>query len=98
MENMIKPEDAQDALRMVSSSQAEITDRLITPGWYHPVLGLLIAAVVAAQAARSTLVSCFAVILLSFGATQLAQTYRRMTGIWITAASAGSAIRWVRIL
>lgn len=38
MEN--DPYSAHDALTDIDSSNAAIADRLITPWWYHPALGV----------------------------------------------------------
>jgi hypothetical protein len=94
MESVIKPEDAQAALHLVTASRAEVADRLITPWWYHPALGLLVAGVVAAPAARSLVVLYGAPLLCALGCAVLATVYSRMTGVWINGFNAGRASRW----
>jgi hypothetical protein len=37
------PLDAPAALNAVARARADVADRLVTPWWYHPILGVLIA-------------------------------------------------------
>src|SRR5699024_12311806 len=42
--------DPRDALADVAASRGSVADRLVTPWWYHPILGALIAAIVLVNA------------------------------------------------
>jgi hypothetical protein len=94
MENEIKPEDAEAALDLVSASRSDVADRLITPWWYHPVLGVLAAGPIATLAARSMIAFYVALALCMVGCALLMMIYRRMTGLWISGHSAGQASAW----
>jgi hypothetical protein len=37
----IDPDEAAAALHHVDAGRQHVADRLVTPAWYHPVLGLL---------------------------------------------------------
>lgn len=41
---------AQAALAGLDTDRAELAHRVVTPWWYHPVLGAILAVIVAAQA------------------------------------------------
>lgn len=83
MESQPEALDPQQALALVSSSRAEIADRLVTPWWYHPVLGLLVGGLIAAQA-----LPVFATLVVlpvyGLGVGLLVAAYRRTTGLWIS--------------
>src|SRR4051812_49380756 len=75
--------EARASLRTVAAARAATADRLITPPWYHPVLGLLVAqhAIVQGIDDRNwTLPSALVLLLGAFG---LVMAYRRMTGLFI---------------
>jgi hypothetical protein len=42
----VTPEDASASLDLVDQTRADLADRLVTPWWYHPILGLIEAAFV----------------------------------------------------
>jgi hypothetical protein len=94
MESSVDPREASAALDLVASTRADLADRLVTPWWYHPVLGVMAGWVVAAPAARSLAVWYAAVAAFVVGCAVLARTYRRLTGVWISGPATGRASRW----
>ena len=44
--------DAAAALDLVAASRAALADRLVTPWWYHPALGVLVGGLVGVWYAR----------------------------------------------
>jgi hypothetical protein len=81
------------ALLAVRRQRAAAADRLVTPWWYHPALGLLVGGVVAAQAAHSALVRALALALFFVGVGVLVRAYRRLTGVWVSGYRRGPAGR-----
>jgi hypothetical protein len=94
MESVLDPQGAADALDLVKSTRSELADRLITPWWYHPILGLMAAWVIAAPATHSIVVWYAAMALFAVGCGLLARTYRAKTGVWVSGTNAGAASRW----
>lgn len=79
---------------MVGDARRSAADRLTTPWWYHPVLGLLLAAYVMAFSSWNRVVISITVPLVFVGIGALVYAYRRRTGVWISGFSAGRASRW----
>ena len=91
--------EAQEALRDVQLTRERTADRLVTPRWYHPTLGLAVAAVCLAVGLGTspTGVAVMLVVCLLAAATMgaLVRTYRDRTNVWVGPAQArGSARRW----
>lgn len=75
--------EARAALDGLGSDGAALAERIVTPAWYHPVLGGLVAAVVVGTAlpgAASSIVLALGVI----GMALLALEYRRRYGVLTT--------------
>ncbi|HMT49421.1 hypothetical protein [Dietzia sp. UBA5065] len=90
--------DPRDALADVAASRESVADRLITPWWYHPILGAIMAAIVAANALALPNGAVIVVTLLgATGLGALVGAYRRATGLWVDLRSAGPASRrwWI---
>ncbi len=85
---------AAEALTTIADSRAAAADRLVTPWWYHPVLGLLVAGYVVALSFGGTIVRIVAVVLFMAGTWFLVRTYARVAGVWISGFEAGRASRW----
>ena len=83
-----------DPLAMIAEARAAAADRLVTPWWYHPVLGLLVAGYVVAFSLGDTLVRSIALLVFLAGVTGLVRAYRRLTGVWLAGHEAGRASRW----
>ena len=67
----------------MAGSRAELADRLVTPWWYHPVPGVLVGGLIAAQALPA-LGSLLVLPLHGVGLGLLVAAYRRRTGLWIS--------------
>jgi hypothetical protein len=85
-------------LSVIAEARAAIADRLVTPWWYHPALGLLMAGYVLALGLGDTVVKIASGILVVVGGAALARAYRRLTGVWVSGFDAGPASRWAAAL
>src|SRR5688572_10847683 len=83
------PDGARASLNSVAAARAGLAGRLVTPWWYHPVLGLLVAQHVLAQGLENSNWTLPSALLLFTGCLTLVLAYRRRTGI--TAAVAQGA-------
>ncbi|GAB6902953.1 hypothetical protein [Kineosporia succinea] len=90
--------NAADDLTIIAEARAAVAERYITPWWYHPVLGVMIAVYVTAFALGGTVVKLVAAAVFVLAATRLASTYRRITGVWINGLEAGRASRWSKLV
>lgn len=91
--------DARAVLAAAESAQGSIADRLITPWWYHPALGAIIAAlfaVVALDTSTVTMIVVEVVAVVCLG--MLVAAYKRITGVWAGFGSAGPRTRRTWIL
>lgn len=86
--------DAQEALNVIESSRAKVADRLVTPWWYHPVLGLLAGAFVVAYTIGGLAVMMSAAVVFFLGIGLLMGAYKDKTGVWINGLKAGRASWW----
>ncbi|MFC4587651.1 hypothetical protein [Sphaerisporangium corydalis] len=85
-------------LSLIAEARAAIADRLVTPWWYHPAFGLLLAGCVLAAGLGGTAVKIGSVVLLLTGSAALTRAYRRLTGLWVSGLEAGPAGRWIGAL
>ena len=74
------PDEARAALDDVNRVQADLADRLATPWWYHPWLGLIEALVVSSFALPVWLALPALVVALA-GLGLLVRAYQRLTGL-----------------
>lgn len=74
---------AREALEGLHDDDVALSARIVTPWWYHPVLGLIVAALVGAQA-LPTLASIPVMVLTIAAMLVLASVYRRRYGIWVS--------------
>ncbi|MEV4349663.1 hypothetical protein AB0J83_34830 [Actinoplanes sp. NPDC049596] len=86
--------DAAVQLAAISDARSSLADRLVTPVWYHPALGLALAADVVAISLGNTGVKLAGGVLFVLAALWLANTYRQQTGILVTGPGTGRARRW----
>jgi hypothetical protein len=94
MESQLSPEEAQAALAAVDQSRSDIADRLITPWWYHPVLGVLVGGLITV----ATIGVSFQVLLGVLGAYAvgvylLMSAYRRKARVWMNGFGGGPRAR-----
>lgn len=88
------PYDPQDALADVAASRASVADRLVTPWWYHPILGACIAAIVLVNA--FDLVNLVKIVVALAAAASmglLVGAYQRITGLWVDMRNLGPVSR-----
>lgn len=91
------PDDARASLDAVAAARRRVADRLVTPWWYHPVLGLLVAQHVLAQGLEDSNWTLPSALLLLGGCLLLVLAYRRLTGLTVYGAQ-GARSRTVLIL
>lgn len=90
--------DATHALADVAAARDSIARRVRTPWWYHPILGLNLAALILITSFVSSgvalVVAAVASIAVSLGLITL---YQRITGLWIGPQDAGPRSRrlWI---
>ncbi|PYY49439.1 hypothetical protein [Curtobacterium sp. MCBD17_023] len=94
MENEHDLARAREALAAVEATRAYVADRLVTPWWYHPTLGLLTAAYLVGYTLGGTVVRMSVLIAFFVGLGALVSVYRRRTGVWVSGHRAGAATRW----
>jgi hypothetical protein len=83
MESRLNPQEARDALAAVEQSRSDIADRLYTPWWYHPILGILVGALIAvAGFTFNPVYTGGALVAFSIGVFLLVLIYRRKAGVW----------------
>ncbi|GAB48873.1 hypothetical protein [Mobilicoccus pelagius] len=86
--------DPAQALADAGTSRQAAADRLVTPPWYHPVLGANLAVLVLAAALPLPTVTLVLVALGSMlVSAALIHRYQRLTGVWIGPAQAGPRSR-----
>ncbi|MEU4690099.1 hypothetical protein [Actinoplanes sp. NPDC023714] len=86
--------DAAAQLAAITDARAAVADRLVTPWWYHPVLGLAAAGYVVGYSFGGTVVRLVTVVLFVGVAFALVSAYKRKTGVWVSGLNAGRASRW----
>jgi hypothetical protein len=85
--------EAAEALATVDDTRAQLADRLITPVWYHPTLGLLAGGLIAIAELKNLAVFVAALLVYAVGCGVLVSSYRRLTGIWVGGLRRGPAGR-----
>jgi hypothetical protein len=83
-----------EQLAAIAQARAAAADRLTTPWWYHPTLGLLCAAYVPAVSFGAAAWRAVAVVLFVCAGAALVQAYRRQTGVWVSGFHRGRSRRW----
>ena len=71
----------QQLLALEASARASLADRLVTPWWYYPALGLLFGCLTASIAIESPYTLGVSFALFVVGLSVLASQYRSETGI-----------------
>lgn len=90
-------EAARAALNGLDDDNARLADRVVTPWWYHPVLGAVVAVVALSStlppsAMASVIALCVVVLVL------LPAAYRRRYGVWVSQPAGPESrrmFRWV---
>jgi hypothetical protein len=73
--------DAGDPLNEVAAARRRLADRLYTPWWYHPVLGLLLGALVLQIGGVFGRPGVFLMPVPVLGVIASGRIYRRLSGI-----------------
>jgi hypothetical protein len=91
--------DARAGLEAIAEGRRRIADRVVTPPWYHPALGLLLGVLVAVPSTQTTWAIVLTDVVAAFGLGVLVSVYRNRTGVWPVAKRRGPAarIRYVMI-
>jgi hypothetical protein len=89
----IGQDEAAAALASVGATRAQLADRITTPGWYHPVLGLLAGGLIASSELDNLAVFFAALLVYAVGCGVLISSYRRLTGVWVSGLRRGPAGR-----
>lgn len=89
---------ARESLAEIGRARSDVALRLVTPWWYHPVLGLLVAGLVLAVALGSPVVVIVAALLCCLGMGILVGAYKEKAGVWISGLRAGKASWWACLL
>ena len=88
------PYDPVAALADVDAARRSVAARLITPWWYHPILGAIIAAIVLVGALDlPTLVRLPVALAGAVGIGLLVGIYQRVTGLWVDLRNLGPTSR-----
>jgi hypothetical protein len=90
----LTPEDASASLDLVDQARADLADRLASPRWYHPILGLIEAALVASLGVPSPWRLVLLVLAL-VGLAALVRAYTRLTGLGVGGDYVRLAGGWV---
>ncbi|MFC8303574.1 hypothetical protein ACFUCV_07780 [Specibacter sp. NPDC057265] len=85
---------ARQALDAVAEARSAAADRLISPWWYHPVLGLLVAVFMLAFTTGGVAVQIAVGLAYFAGLGLLVSLYKARTGMWINGLTAGRASWW----
>lgn len=90
------PYDPLAALADVEAARSSVAARLITPWWYHPILGAIIAAIVLVGALDlPNLVRLPVALAGAVGIGLLVGAYQRVTGLWVDLRNLGpTSRRW----
>lgn len=91
------PAEARASLSHLESDGARLAERVVTPRWYHPTLGAIVALILCTQAlpAPGSLVTLpFALFALPV----LVVVYRRRYGVWVSQPAGPRSRRILRTL
>ncbi|WP_457208353.1 hypothetical protein [Nocardioides sp. P5_C9_2] len=83
----ISADDARRSLDSIVASRQDVADRLTTPPWYYPVLGLLIAQMVLVHGLVGDRPAVLSALLVVLGSGWLVRTYAGHTGLRISRPS-----------
>ncbi len=85
--------DPAEALASVHDTRTALADRLVTPGWYNPVLGLAMGVLFMSYASHSVWVIVPAEVAFVATMTALVTAYRRINGVWLNGYRKGRTRR-----
>lgn len=91
-------QQARAALAAVTNARSALADRLVTPWWYHPVLGACVAVIVLLLGGVLGAVGTALLVFPIIGMGALASTYRRLTGVDLLGNPVGHGSRTLGLL
>jgi hypothetical protein len=77
----IAPSEAAGAISAIDGSCSWLADRVIAPGWYHPVFGLLAGGAIAEAELRSWVLFAWSVAAYTVGCSALMWWNQRRVGV-----------------
>ncbi|MGB5953264.1 MAG: hypothetical protein WBG57_12220 [Ornithinimicrobium sp.] len=80
---------AADALADVARTRSAVADRLVTPVWYHPILGASLAALIIGLAQESLWIQLALSALALLAIVIIVRAYQRITGLWVDTRNLG---------
>lgn len=91
------PAEARAALSDLDADGARLAERVVTPRWYHPTLGAIVALIVCTQAlpAPGSLVT---LPIALFALPVLVIVYRRRYGVWVSQPAGPRSSRILRTM
>lgn len=87
-------EPPSDALAAVAETRSAAADRLVTPWWYHPALGLWTGSFAVVNSLGDIWIRGAVLLIFLAGCLAMVVFYRRLTGMRVMAATGGAANRW----
>lgn len=88
---------AREALSALDADGARLAQRVITPWWYHPILGVIVALMIFGVAYPGAL--GFGLVAIGvIGIALLVRVYTLRTGVWISRAAGPSTRQLQRVL
>lgn len=78
---MNKNSDADNALSEAAAARKRLAERIYTPWWYHPILGLLLGALVVQAGGVLGRPGMFLIPVTILGIFALGRIYRRLSGV-----------------
>lgn len=89
--------EARDALSGLRADDANLAQRLVTPRWYHPLLGVIVALIISSQALPSP-ASLILLPVALFALPALVLVYRRRYGLWFSLPAGPRSRRVYRVM
>ncbi|GAA4941906.1 hypothetical protein [Actinoplanes utahensis] len=86
--------NAAEQLTAIADARSTVAGRLVTPGWYHPVLGAALAGYVTALGFGGDAAGLIAGMLFITTTLLLMKAYRERTGVWVSGFRGGRTGRW----
>src|SRR5471030_826327 len=88
-----RPGNANEALAEIAEGRRLAADLVVTPRWYHPVLGVLVGGLVAVQSTHTTWAFALVDLVAAGGIGALIATYRHEAGVWPAQKWRGATMR-----
>ncbi|MHA7135424.1 hypothetical protein [Oerskovia turbata] len=89
--------EAREALAGLHADDASLAQQLVTPRWYHPLLGVIVALIITSQALPSPASLALLPVAL-FALPALVLVYRRRYGLWFSLPAGPRSKRVYRVM